>query len=583
MPSLPFPLLPLLAAVSALPPAFAQVQQLTPLSVAPSGAFGDSDSGGPSVSSDGRWAVFRSAARNLVGAETNLDADIFAVDLWDGDLRRISSAPGGAEGNADSYRAQISSNGRFVAFASLATNLTSPGGNGAPQIYLHALDNGLTTLVSVDVAGLAGDGASEWADVSDDGRFVAFASDAGDLVPGDTNLQEDVFVRDMLLGQTTRVSVDALGQQASWPSGPFGPATCAQADLSPDGRFVVFTTLFALLPADTNSAHDVYLVDRSNGALELLSRAPGFVLGNAASTSGQISADGRFAVFASDASNFASGDVNAARDVFVRDRVLDTLVCASRAPAGAPAGVSGSWDTPPRIAADGSFAIFHSPSTALAPGDTNPLDDVFVYTLATGALELVRPLGLTPNGAVYDAALSNGGATLLFTTAASNLAAGDTNNRFDVFALERDACKPTSYCTSGVSAGGCSAVLTAGGAASLSSCTLALSATGVDGQRQGLIFYGTSGAVALPWGAGSSFMCVKSPVQRTALQNSGGAIGSCSGGFALNWCAFLAANPNALGAPFVAGDALYAQAWYRDPASPKTTALTNGVRVEVCP
>ncbi len=583
MHSLPLSLLRLLAALSALLPAFAQTPQLTPLSVAPNGAFGDSDSGGPSVSSDGRWAFFRSAARNLVGAEPRFDTDIFAVDLWSGDLRRISSAPGGAEGNADSFRAQCSSNGRFVVFASLATNLTSPGGNGVPQIYLHALDSGLTTLVSVNLAGVAGNGASEWADVSDDGRFVAFASRASDLVAGDTNFREDVFVRDTVLGQTTRVSLDALGQQASWPSGPFTPTTCAQAEISPDGRFVVFTTIFALLPADTNSAHDVYLVDRSNGALELISRAPGFVLGNAPSASGQISADGRFVVFASDASNFANGDVNAALDVFVRDRVLDTLVCASRAPGGAPAGTSGSWDTPPRIAADGSFAIFHSPSTALALGDTNSFDDVFVYSIATGALELVRPLGLTPNAAVFDAAISNEGATLLFTTAASNLAAGDTNNRFDVFALERDACKPTSYCTSGVSAGGCSAVLAASGTASLSSCTLTLSATGVDGQRQGLVFYGASGAVALPWGASSSFMCVKSPVQRTALQSSGGAIGSCSGAYALDWCAFLAANPTALGAPFASGDALYAQAWYRDPASPKTTALTNGVRVEICP
>ncbi len=141
-----------------------------------------------------------------------------------------------------------------------------------------------------------------------------------------------------------------------------------------------------------------------------------------------------------------------------------------------------------------------------------------------------------------------------------------------------------TYCTAGTSALGCAGAMAASGVASASAGSgFVLSASGVDGQRQGLLFYGASGRSALAWGASSSFMCVKTPVQRTSIQSSGGVIGSCDGVLSLDWNLFIAANPGALGAPFTAGDTFQAQGWFRDPPSSKSTALTNAIEFVLQP
>ncbi len=149
-----------------------------------------------------------------------------------------------------------------------------------------------------------------------------------------------------------------------------------------------------------------------------------------------------------------------------------------------------------------------------------------------------------------------------------------------------DSCAPAlSYCTSSTSTNGCVATIGASGLLSVaasSGCVLDVS--GVEGQKQGLIFYGTGGAVAFPWAPGSSsFFCVKSPINRIALQTSGGTSGQCDGAFASDLRAHLAANPGALGNPLTAGAKFQAQAWFRDPPAPKTTNLSNAVEVTACP
>ncbi len=141
-----------------------------------------------------------------------------------------------------------------------------------------------------------------------------------------------------------------------------------------------------------------------------------------------------------------------------------------------------------------------------------------------------------------------------------------------------------SYCTAGTSSNGCVATLSGIGTPDANAGSgFTLSANNVDGQRSGLIFYGVSGRVAFQWGAGSSWLCVKSPTQRTAPQNSGGTSGACDGVLALDWNAFIAANPGALGAPFAGGDVVQAQAWYRDPPSSKSTSLSDALEFVVQP
>jgi hypothetical protein len=143
---------------------------------------------------------------------------------------------------------------------------------------------------------------------------------------------------------------------------------------------------------------------------------------------------------------------------------------------------------------------------------------------------------------------------------------------------------PTVYCTSGTSTNGCVPAIGATGTPSASASSgFTLTASNVEGQKQGLFFYGVSGQVAAPWGTGTSFLCVKAPTQRMTVQNSGGNVGACDGSLSEDWLAYIAANPSALGAPFSPGNVVNAQGWYRDPPSAKTTNLTDGIEFTVVP
>jgi len=145
-------------------------------------------------------------------------------------------------------------------------------------------------------------------------------------------------------------------------------------------------------------------------------------------------------------------------------------------------------------------------------------------------------------------------------------------------------CPPKSYCTAGVSTNGCAATLNFSGAPSASLATpFAVTASNVEGQKLGLFFYGVSGRAASPWGPNSGLLCVKAPTQRTATINSAGAFNACDGVLSFDWNSFQSTHPGALGQPFRAGDFVYIQAWYRDPPSVKTTALSNALQARVCP
>ena len=148
------------------------------------------------------------------------------------------------------------------------------------------------------------------------------------------------------------------------------------------------------------------------------------------------------------------------------------------------------------------------------------------------------------------------------------------------------AAPPTNFCTAGVSTNGCTPTLSASAQPSASLTTpCVISASGLEGQKQGLIFYGTdnSNFAPLAWGAGTSLLCVKPPTQRTGVIGAGGALNACDGALALNWNSFASANPSALGAPFAAGAKLFAQAWYRDPPAPKSTNLSDALELTFLP
>jgi YVTN family beta-propeller protein len=143
---------------------------------------------------------------------------------------------------------------------------------------------------------------------------------------------------------------------------------------------------------------------------------------------------------------------------------------------------------------------------------------------------------------------------------------------------------PVNYCTAGVTTNGCNAHVTASGIASASAGSgFDVLVSNVEGQRSGLIFYGVDGESATPWHSGSSFMCVKAPIQRTASQSSGGSLDHCDGALALDFNAYLASHPSALGQPFGTSTSVYLQAWFRDPTAPGSTNLSDALRFTVAP
>jgi len=284
-------------------------------------------SGQPSISADGRYVAFFSLSPNLVQDDTNNANDVFVRDRATGTTERISVASDGAQGAGvfgNSAQPSISTDGRYVAFVSWATTLVVGDANAWPDVFVRDRATGTTELVSMASDGTQGNSSSGDGSLSADGRYIAFGSYASNLVPGDTNGQWDVFVRDRTIGTTERVSVDSHGAEGRTDlSDPVLTANLAPS-ISADGRYIAFRNLASnLVPGDTNGQWDVFVRDRTIGTTERVSVASDGTEGSPSVDSFEgspLSADGRYVAFGSEASNLVPGDTNDARDVFVRDR-----------------------------------------------------------------------------------------------------------------------------------------------------------------------------------------------------------------------------------------------------------------------
>jgi Tol biopolymer transport system component len=323
------------------------------VSVSVLGGPGFGTSFGPAISGDGRWVEFYSGASDLIpiGLDTNGARDAFLCDLTTSVIQRISVTSTGVQGNYHTGVSQampggtsLSFDGRYAVFGSDAENLDPADTNGRPDVYVHDRVTGATVLVSVDDSGVVGTGASDAPAISGDGRFVLFQSGSATLVPGDTNHYYDLFVRDLVLGRTERVSVGAFGEQLSGPGSP-QITLVSNPSISSDGRWVAFnTTLVGAAPGDTNLKSDVFAFDRATRTLHLLSRGVTLASGNAGSFRPAISADGAVVAFQSDAGNLVSNDTNALPDVFavvVPEPVL-TFCVGDGTQTGCPCGNNGA-------------------------------------------------------------------------------------------------------------------------------------------------------------------------------------------------------------------------------------------------
>jgi len=323
-------------------------------SVSSAGVQGDLNSTLPCISADGRYVAFQSDASTLVAGDTNGLTDIFVRDRYAGTLRRVNVTAGGAQANGTSSFPAISADGRFVAFRSAASNLLFGFGTGPTtlEIYVVDLSSGAVSRASEGPFGLAGNHASHTPSISADGRYVAFSSEATNLVANDTNDKHDIFVRDRELGVTVRVSVTSTGGQANGDS--FDPS------ISGNGRRVAFKSNALNLTAEGgNTGYAAFVHDLETGATNCVS------LGlNGAPQLGSdpaMSSDGDSVAYFSGSDGLVAGDTNNRDDVFVHDLLTGTT---SRIEA-ASGGGGGISRFRPSISGDGRFVAFDSDAASL--------------------------------------------------------------------------------------------------------------------------------------------------------------------------------------------------------------------------
>jgi uncharacterized repeat protein (TIGR01451 family) len=354
-----------------------------------------------------------------------------------GTTERVSVDSNGVEANNESEMAAISADGRFVAFASLASNLVPDDTNDASDVFVHDRLTGTTERVSVDSKGREGDsdsglvGVGGHPAISADGRFVAFPSFATNLVRGDTNgpVIADVFVRDRLLGTTERVSVSSTGEEAD--------SDCHSPAISADGRFVAFASdAFTLVATDNTFQFrtHVYVRDRLNGTTERVSVSSSGVEGNSNSSQPDISADGRFVAFGSFADNLVPGE-QFFHQVFLRDRALGTTERVSEDGSGSEGD---GRSVLPVVSADGRFVAFETNAANLI-GDGSHEQHVLVHDRLTRTMERasVDSAGNAADQLSGEPDITADGRFVAFYSLATNLVAGDTNNRRDVFVRDR--------------------------------------------------------------------------------------------------------------------------------------------------
>ncbi|MFD9336259.1 TolB family protein [Streptomyces sp. NPDC060028] len=385
---------------------------------------------GPSISADGRYVAFASLARDLVAGDTNRADDVFVRDRQTGVITRVSVDSAGNQANNVSRNPSISADGRYVAFESFATNLVAGDTNRYRDIFVHDLQTGETTRVSVASHGEQSDSESFHSSISADGRFVAFDSPASNLVFGDTNDIHDVFVRDRQTGETTRVSVDSNGRQ--------GDDISQLPSISADGRYVAFSSgakTLSLFP-DNNHADDVFVHDQLTGYTDRISVGVDGNEGNSASRTATISADGRFVAFESTASNLVAGDTGGPidTDIFLYDRVTRTTTQVNLGPDGlSDSKTPGQERT--TLSADGRYIAFVSGEDKLVTGDTNSSWDVYVRDRVTATTTRVSVAndGSQSDGYSYSPSISADGHHVAFTTSATNLGGDGTSRKFNLY------------------------------------------------------------------------------------------------------------------------------------------------------
>ncbi|HSH02532.1 MAG TPA: hypothetical protein VLL52_08440 [Anaerolineae bacterium] len=408
--------------------------QIDRISVTSAGEQANGTSEAPTISADGQHIAFVSYATNLVPDDTNAVQDIFWHNRQTGTTTRISTAADGSNANGMSIQPRLAANGRYLTFSSSATNLAPNDDNNNPDIFVYDQETNSIELISVAPDGNIALSGSDSPDISADGRYVTFASVASNLVPDDTNGVYDIFVRDRTAGTTTRITVGADGAEGdnhsqvprisddgqrisyyskasnlvatdtndafdvfvydrgsnvttlvshAYNGDDAGNAHSLFHDISGNGRYITYMSLATnIIADDTNDATDIFLYDMNNATTTLIS----------------VNADGQQSNFAGDTSNFA-GDSQAEINAYIDQ--LSTGKSSQEATAAV--GGDGPNASPPNdlvrpaISATGAYIIYDSMATNLVPNDDNNARDIFVtnYTPAPDNQPTFNPTSFT--------------------------------------------------------------------------------------------------------------------------------------------------------------------------------------------
>lgn len=545
-----------------------------------------------------------------------------AQDL--GDTERVSVADGGLEVaglNTGNYRqTAVSADGRFVVFSSRAPDLVPGDTNGAEDVFLRDRIADTTVRVSVGAGGVQADGPSDECDVSDDGRFVVFASVASNLVPGDGNGLTDVFLRDVVAGTTTLVS--------RTPGGATGVNGGSELpSISGDGARVAFeSNATGLDPADTNGTGDVFLYERATDTVRLVSRAPGGAAGNGSSSRAHISADGGWVAFSSAARNLGPSDPTGTVDIYVHDvatgnnlritgptgsldslcqnprisrdgrhvafqtgasnllttpyvngahiarwdRISGEIEVVSRDLTGA---VTGGTSGDPDISDDGVWVAFRSFESDLVAGDSNGREDVFVRNVPQRWTERAS---VAHDGGELDAAsrataISGNGRFTLFSTTSTLAVPSDNNSGNDVFVRDRGfttGFAGAEYCASTVNSSGSAARTVAAGDPTLSASSLTLATVGVPPNTLGFYFMSRTAGFVPGFGGSQGNLCVGG----TLFRLDQFVVSADAQGRTSSPLPFAQLPP---GAAFAVGERWNFQLWFRDVVGGTQTSNTS--------
>jgi Tol biopolymer transport system component len=395
-----------------------------------------SSANGLSVSDNGRYIAFATMASNLDPRDSDREVDIYVKDLITGDLKLASVAKDGTKANSLSMRPVISGDGTQVAFPSAADNLSPDDTDGYFDLYVKNLVTGDLTLASVNGDGTKADGNVTGTDISGDGTVVAFSSTATNLpdAPGDN--ESHVYVKNLDSGAVVRVDGGTL-QRPDEQSGGSEPS------ISTDGGIVAFATdADGLDERDTDRHSDVYVRNLGDGSIQLASDSAAGVKADASSGHPSLSGDGSRVAFQTSAGNLIADDTDGESDVYVKDLDEESTILASVGSDGANSDRSAGY---PALSSDGAHVAFSSDATNLGIATDALVNQVYRKDLATGALQpaSVTDDGIAADYLAIDPATSADGGVVAFTSQATKLVATDNKTWADVFAKLFETATPS--------------------------------------------------------------------------------------------------------------------------------------------